>query len=119
MTPATIDPTHLETDRSIRERAIDAVRQAGNVCHDARRLKLRAADAVEDGVHAATRAITSVQRRVEALDDLKDEAAYRVKRQPFAALGLAVGVGLVCGVVVAWLGGRLGNAKSTNSSSWR
>jgi ElaB/YqjD/DUF883 family membrane-anchored ribosome-binding protein len=71
-----------------------------------------AADAVEDGVHAAKRAITSVQRRVEELGDLKDEAANRVKRQPFTAIGIAVGAGLVLGVVVGWIGGRFGRTKS-------
>jgi ElaB/YqjD/DUF883 family membrane-anchored ribosome-binding protein len=43
----------------------------------------------------------------------KDEAAYRVKRQPFKALGIAVGVGLVLGVAVGWIGARFGKAKFT------
>ena len=72
-----------------------------------------AADAIDDGVHAAKRAITSVQRRVENLGDLKDEAAHRVKRQPFKAVGIAVGVGLVLGMAVGWIGGRFGQTKST------
>ena len=56
----------------------------------------------------------SVQRRVvEGLGDVKDEAAYRVKRQPFKALGIAVGVGLVLGVAVGWIGARFGKAKLT------
>jgi ElaB/YqjD/DUF883 family membrane-anchored ribosome-binding protein len=76
-------------------------------------LKSLAADAIEDGVHAAKRAITSVQRRVENLGDLKDEAAHRVKRQPFKAVGIAVGVGLVLGMAVGWIGGRFGQTSST------
>ena len=117
MTPATIDAPKMETERSIRERAIDAARQVAHVSHEAHLLKSLAADAVEDGVHAAKRAIKSVQRRVEKLDDLKDEAAYRVKRQPFKALGIAVGVGLVFGLALAWVGGRLGKGTSTCSGS--
>jgi ElaB/YqjD/DUF883 family membrane-anchored ribosome-binding protein len=114
MTPATIDTPKVETEPSIRERAVDAARQIAHVSHEAQLLKSLAADAVEDGVHAATRTIKSVQRRVvEGVGDVKDEAAYRVKRQPFKALGIAVGVGLVFGVAVGWIGGRFGKAKST------
>ena len=114
MTPATIDAPKLETEPSIRDRAADAARQVAHVSHEAQLLKSLAADAVEDGVHAAKRTIKSVQRRVvEGLGDVKDEAAYRVKRQPFKALGIAVGVGLVLGVAVGWIGARFGKAKLT------
>ena len=78
-------------------------------------LKSLAADAIEDGVHAAKRTIMSVQRRVENLADLKDEAAHRVKRQPFKAVGMAVGVGLVLGMAVGWIGGRCGQTTSTGN----
>ena len=117
MTPATVETSSVETELSIRERAIDAARQVAHVSHEAQFLKSLAADAVEDGVHAAKRAIKSVHRRVEALGDLKDGAAHRVKRQPFEALGIAVGVGLVFGLAIAWVGGRLGKAKSTSTGS--
>lgn len=73
---------------------------------EARSLKSRASDVVEDGVHAAKRAMTSVTRGVEELADLKDEAVHRVERQPLRALGLAVGVGLVLGLAVVWIGRR-------------
>jgi ElaB/YqjD/DUF883 family membrane-anchored ribosome-binding protein len=111
MTPATIDEASVEKEPSIRERAVDAARQAAHFSHEAQFLKSLAADAVEDGAHAAKRAIKSVQRRVEKLGDLKDEAAYRVKRQPFKAVGIAAGVGLMLGVIVGWVGAR--SAKAT------
>jgi ElaB/YqjD/DUF883 family membrane-anchored ribosome-binding protein len=118
MTSATIDAPKVETEPSIRERAVDAARQVAHVSHEGQLLKSLAADAVEDGVHAAKRTIKSVQRRVvEGLSDVKNEATYRVKRQPFKALGIAVGVGLVVGLAVAWVGGRLVRAKSTCSGS--
>jgi ElaB/YqjD/DUF883 family membrane-anchored ribosome-binding protein len=63
-----------------------------------------ATDAVDDGVHAARRAIKSVRRGVEELGDLKDEAVHRVKRQPLKALSVAVGVGLVLGLTIGWIG---------------
>jgi len=114
MTPATSDAPKVETEPSIRERAVDAARQVAHVSHEAQLLKSLAADAVEDGAHAAKRTIKSVQRRVvEGVGDVKDAAAYRVKRQPFKALGIAVGVGLVLGVAVGWIGARIGKAKLT------
>lgn len=117
MTPATAETSNLATEPSIRERAIDAARQVAHVSHEAQLLKSLAADAVEDGLHAAKRAIKAGQRRIEELGDLKDEAAHRVRRHPFKALGIAVGVGIVFGLAVAWLGGRLGKAKSTSTGS--
>ena len=116
MTPATADTSKVESEPSMRDRAIDAARHAAHVSHGAQLFKSLAADAVEDGVHAAKRAIKSVKHRVEELSDLKDEAAYRVKRQPFKSLGIAVGVGLVVGMTVGWIGGRFGRAKSTCDS---
>ena len=81
MAPATVDTSEVETGPTVRDRVIDAARQATH-SHEAQRFKSLAADAVEDGVHAAKRAIKSVKRGVEELEDLKDEAAHRVKRQP-------------------------------------
>ena len=84
MTPMTIDTSELE--------------------EKARLIKSLAADAVDDGVHAARRAIKSVRRGVEDLGDLKDEAVHRVKRQPLQALSVAVGIGLVLGLAIGWIG---------------
>jgi ElaB/YqjD/DUF883 family membrane-anchored ribosome-binding protein len=113
MTPATVDAPKAEAEPSVHERAIDAARHVAHLSHEAQLLKSLAADAVDDGVHAAKRAIKSVRRRVQELDDLKDEAAHRVKRQPFKAVGIAVGVGFVLGVAVSFIGSRFGRAKST------
>jgi ElaB/YqjD/DUF883 family membrane-anchored ribosome-binding protein len=65
-----------------------------------------ASDAVEDGVHAAKRAFKAAQRGLENAADLRDEAAYRVKREPLKAVGLAFGAGLLMGVVGTWVGRR-------------
>jgi len=81
----------------VRDCAADAVRQAGHVAHEARRLKAVASDAVEDGVHAAKRAIT---HGLHDLEDLRDSAAYRIKRAPLMTVGLAFGVGILLGAVV-------------------
>jgi ElaB/YqjD/DUF883 family membrane-anchored ribosome-binding protein len=113
MTPATLDTPRVESDLRIRERAIDAARQVAHISHEAQLLKSLAVDAVDDGVHAAKRTIKSVQRRVEKLGDLRDEAAHRVKRHPFKAVGIAVGVGLALGIAVGWIGSRVGTSKPT------
>jgi len=113
MIPATVDASDVESGSSVRDRRIDAVRHVAHASHEAKLFKSLAADAVEDGVHAARRAIKSVKRGVEDLGDLKDEAAYRVKRQPLKAVGIAVGVGLVFGMGLGWIGGRFGKWKAT------
>ena len=113
MTTATVDTSEAESGPTVRDRAMDAARHAAHISHEAQLLKSLASDALEDGVHAAKRAIKSVKRGVEELGDLKDEAAYRVKRQPFKAVAIAAGVGLVLGMAVGWIGGRFGIRKPT------
>jgi len=103
MTSATVDTREVKQGETVRDRVIDACRQAAHCSHEAQLLKSLAGDAVDDGIHAARRAIKSVRRGVEELGDLKDEAAHRVKRQPLKALSVAVGVGLVLGLAVGWI----------------
>ena len=104
MAPATIEIP--EQKLTVGERVVDACRQATHISHKARLLKSVAEDAIEDGVHAAKRAIKSVQHRVEELGDLKDEAIHRVKRQPVRAVGGAFGVGLTIGLALGWIACR-------------
>jgi ElaB/YqjD/DUF883 family membrane-anchored ribosome-binding protein len=63
-----------------------------------------AADAVEDAVYKARRAVNTTRRRI---DELKDESVYRVRRAPFKAIGMAAGAGVVFGIVVGWFAGRV------------
>ena len=91
-----------------RDRVVDAVGRAAHVAHEARLLKTLAADAIEDGVHAAKRAVTRGARDIE---DLRDEAAYRVKRVPLMSIALATGAGLLLGIAFAWLGRRMTQEK--------
>jgi ElaB/YqjD/DUF883 family membrane-anchored ribosome-binding protein len=69
-------------------------------------IKNLAADAVEEGVRAARRALKTAKRGIENAGDLRDEAAYQVKREPLKAVGLAFGAGLLVGVVASWVGWR-------------
>lgn len=108
MALTTTDPS-LETGQTVRDRVADTARRMTNLSHDANALTSRAADAVEDGVYAARRAM---KRGAAQLEDLQEEAIHRVKRHPIAALGLAAGVGLVLGIVVGWAGGRAGRVRN-------
>ena len=110
MTPATVDTSKVESEPTMRERLSDAAHRLSHVSHEAQLFKSLASDAVDDGVHAAKRAIKSAQHRAE---DLKDEATYRVKRQPLKAVGIAVGAGFMLGMAVGWIGSRCGRGKST------
>jgi hypothetical protein len=58
--------------------------------------------ATADGTTVAT----TVKRMVgvEDLGDLRDDAARRVNRQPTVAVGGTFGVGLLVGVLAAWIG---------------
>ncbi|HKV40179.1 MAG TPA: hypothetical protein VJX67_13280 [Blastocatellia bacterium] len=67
---------------------------------DATRFKANVEQAVEDGVDAARRL---VKRGRYAAEDLVEETAHRVKRDPLRSVGIALGIGLVLGGVVGWL----------------
>ena len=84
----------------VRDRVLDATR---HVTH----IKSIATDAVEDGVHAAKRAIKNATRGAA---DLKDETVYSIKRQPLKSIAIAAGVGLAVGTVVGWFGARAGRS---------
>jgi len=64
-----------------------------------REVTARANGAMEEGVRTARR---TLRKGFETAEDLRDEAAYRVKREPFKAVGLAFGTGVLLGVVAGW-----------------
>jgi ElaB/YqjD/DUF883 family membrane-anchored ribosome-binding protein len=109
MPVANTETTDVTPVPTVADRMADAVRHAAHVSHEARLATSMARDVGEEGVHAARRVIKRVRRRgVEALEDFREEAAHYVKRQPFRAVGIAAGVGLLVGVVVGGIGARLG-----------
>jgi hypothetical protein len=81
----------------VRERAVDALRQAAHFSHEARLLKTLATDAVEDGLHAAER---TIKRARQTALDARDDVTYRVKREPLKALARAFGAGAMFGLIV-------------------
>jgi hypothetical protein len=88
---------------SLREKATDTVRQAAHLSHEAQLLKSMAADAVEDGMYAAKRALKQVRRRVHDVEDLCDKAVYAVKREPIKSVGYAFAGGLAIGAIAGLL----------------
>jgi ElaB/YqjD/DUF883 family membrane-anchored ribosome-binding protein len=101
MTPETNDL--LNRQATPRERVEDAVRHAAHLSHEARLLKSLAADALEDGAHAVKRSVR--QAKARALDG-RDGLAYRIKRQPFAAIAIAFSIGAMIGLFTGYAGGR-------------
>jgi len=79
---------------------------------DVETFKSAAVDAWEDGAYAVKRAIKSVGRGVDRLEDVKDEASHRIKRHPFTAVGAAMGAGLLLGLSAGWIVGRFGGGPS-------
>ena len=67
------------------------------------RLKTEASQAVEDGVVAARRL---AKRSRYAAEDLIDDAAHRVKRDPLRALAMGLTIGFGLGALAVWLATR-------------
>jgi ElaB/YqjD/DUF883 family membrane-anchored ribosome-binding protein len=96
---------HVDTPPpTIPDRVTDAVRHAAHFSHQVRLMKSMARDAGEEGVHAAKRAMRRAQRGLERLADLKFEAAHRVRREPFKAVGIAAGAGVLIGIAIGCIG---------------
>jgi ElaB/YqjD/DUF883 family membrane-anchored ribosome-binding protein len=63
-------------------------------------MKETVADAVEDGISTAKRAVKQGRR---AAEDLVDDAEYQVKQHPLSAVGVSFGIGLGLGAVIGML----------------
>jgi len=116
MAVATAETQDTVQPPTVKDRIVDAARRVAHVSHEVRLAKSVARDTIEDGVYAAKRALKRVQRGVETLEDVKDETVRYVKRQPFTALGIAVGVGLVVGACAGWFGATLRRRSSAAGS---
>jgi ElaB/YqjD/DUF883 family membrane-anchored ribosome-binding protein len=64
------------------------------------RVKEAVADAVEDEISAARRAVKQGRRSAE---DLIDDAEYQVKQRPLNKVGVSFGVGLGLGALIGAL----------------
>jgi ElaB/YqjD/DUF883 family membrane-anchored ribosome-binding protein len=71
------------------------------MAHEARLVKSLAADALDDAVYASKQMSKSLKRRIQDVTDRRYELAHQVRREPFKALGLAFGTGILLGAVTA------------------
>jgi ElaB/YqjD/DUF883 family membrane-anchored ribosome-binding protein len=74
-----------------------------DVLREVSKIKSMVAEAVEDGVESALRAIK--QGRYAAEDAIHD-ARHAVRQNPFQAMGVVFGAGVMIGGLVTWLGSR-------------
>ena len=102
MATATVEKLQ-EKAAAAADRVMESTRYAETLAKDARELKARAAEALEDGVHTARK---TLRRRANDLADLRDDTALRVKRAPFTAMGVTFATGLILGAIVGWIGHR-------------
>ena len=70
-------------------------------------MKEAVADAVEERINTAKRAVKQGRR---AADDLVDDAEYQVKQHPLSTLGVSFGIGLGLGAVIGILLARNGHS---------
>ena len=98
--------------------AVDTVRCAAHLSHEAQLLKTVAADVVEDGVYAARRALKKARRFSERAADLRDQAEYRIKRRPCRFVGLALGLGIQVGLILAWAAARAARRRGAADAEW-
>jgi len=84
------------------ERMSEVWRRAKQVGDDAGALKQAAREVIDDGVKAASAAITAVRRSARDLECAPEDVAYHVRRAPFRAMGAALGTGLIVGLAVGW-----------------
>jgi ElaB/YqjD/DUF883 family membrane-anchored ribosome-binding protein len=90
-----------ENDKiSLLGKARDRLMEVGD---EVSRLKAEASQAVEDGVIAARRL---AKRSRYAAEDLIDDAAHRVKRDPLRALAVGLTIGFGLGALAVWLATR-------------
>lgn len=84
---------------------IDGALEAGRthvaepLMEKADRLKRALSDTVDDQMKQGRRAL---KRSRDYADDLTDGVRLRTRKQPLAALGIAIGVGALVGIMLTW-----------------
>lgn len=97
---ATLTLDKPEVVRKVADRVADA---GETLVEDAKALKAKAAELLDEGKLAARK---TVARRMREFEDLRDETALKVRKAPFTTVGITFGVGLLLGVAIGWMGRR-------------
>jgi ElaB/YqjD/DUF883 family membrane-anchored ribosome-binding protein len=75
---------------------------------DALLTKAKLSQTVEDGVYKAKRL---AKRGRYAAEDLVDETAHRIKRDPLRSIAVTFGIAFGLGALTAWLATRMGERR--------
>ena len=95
--------TETTSDRGILRKAVGAAGQAARMAVKVEGLKERASHLYEDTLVDARR---MAKKGRHAAEDLVDDTAYRIKKQPLRSVGITFGVGLGLGMLTGWMMGR-------------
>lgn len=82
----------------------------GEMRQSAIRIKSSVPEAVEDGLHQVRR---TMKKGWYGAHDLVDNAAFKVKRHPFQAIGITAGTAFVTGLLAGFA------TRSTRRRRWR
>lgn len=82
------------------KKAFSTAEQIAGAGIEVERLKTRASHLIEDGITDAKR---MVKRGRYAAEDLVEETAHLIKRDPWQSVAITFGAGFGIGVVASWL----------------
>lgn len=80
--------------------AVDVAEKAAKTAYDIEKMKIAATQAVEEGVSKAKRMI---KKGRYAAEDLVEDTAHHIKREPFRSVGIMFGTGLGLGILAGCL----------------
>jgi ElaB/YqjD/DUF883 family membrane-anchored ribosome-binding protein len=85
------------------ENVIDRAANFEHLAHEVEKAKVLVTDFIEDGKHKFER---TFKRTVVAAEDCIEDTTHFIKRHPWQAVGVAVGIGAIIGMLTAWQAGR-------------
>lgn len=96
--------TLIEQTEQLKEKVSNTAREAQEqltqLAKEAADKKVAIAEAIGDSMHSARRAVKHGYR---ATEDLVDDTAHRIKRDPWRAVGFSFVAGIALGVALGWL----------------
>jgi ElaB/YqjD/DUF883 family membrane-anchored ribosome-binding protein len=99
-----IEIAHLEEEvMKASEVVVDAGRKLGEFGSGAAEFVSTVSNSAQEGMAAAKR---TVRKGVHATEELLDDTAHTIKKNPFTSVGITLGIGLGAGVLIGWLAGR-------------
>jgi len=98
-----------EVERNgVLKKALNTGVRVAEVGVDALLTKAKLSQTVEDGVYKAKRLAKRGRYRAE---DLVDETAHRIKRDPLRSIAVTFGIAFGLGALTAWLATRMGERR--------